>query len=283
MEKRKGQRPSFGMNYISTELQDEDFWKISRLVYGLCGINLKESKKALVRARLIKRLRALGLGSIKEYIWYLESDQGAQETSLLIDAITTNKTSFFREIGHFNYLGDEILPMLKNPRLRFWTAACSSGEEPISLSILLREKLSDIDSRDVRILASDISLKMLEIAKKGIYLEGALDGLPSHYLAKYFNTIQKKPIRVYQVKEEVRSLIKLAWLNLMDPWPLRGPFNVIFCRNVMIYFDKPTQQKLIRRFWELLEPNGYLFVGHSEGLSSITHNFRYIKPAIYMK
>jgi chemotaxis protein methyltransferase CheR len=268
---------------ISTVLEDKDFRKMSQLVYRLCGINLKENKKALVRARLMKRLRALGLGSIKEYIKLLESDQGKEEMILLIDAITTNKTSFFREVDHFRYLGEEILPELKNPRLRFWTAACSSGEEPISLSILLREKLPGIESRDVRILATDISTKMLEIAKKAVYAEEALAGIPSNFLRKYFTVIQKDPPRFYKVKDNVRTLIKLAWLNLMGSWPMKGPFNVIFCRNVMIYFDKATQQKLITRFWDLLEPGGYLFVGHSEGLSSITHDFRYIKPAIYMK
>ncbi len=271
------------MNFISTALDDNDFMKISRLVYRLCGINLKVGKKALVRARLMKRLRSLGLGSIRDYIRYLESNQGRRETRLLIDAMTTNKTSFFREIEHFNYLGDEILPSLKNSRLRFWTAACSSGEEPISLSILLKEKLQDIESRDVRILATDISMKMLEIAKRAVYEKEALAGLPANYLAKYFMMIQKGPPPAYQVKDTVRSLIKVAWLNLMDSWPMKGPFNVIFCRNVMIYFDKPTQQKLISRFWDLLGPQGYLFVGHSEGLSSISHNFRYLRPAIYMK
>lgn len=272
-----------GMNYISTVLEDKDFRKISLLIYRLCGINLKENKKTLVRTRLMKRFRALGLGSIKEYIKHLESDQGKEEMSLLIDAMTTNKTSFFREVDHFHYLGNEIFPALKNPRLRFWTAACSSGEEPISLSILLREKLPDIESRDVRILATDISTKMLEIARKAVYVEEALEGIPSNYLRKHFIAIQKGPRRFYQVNDNVMNLIKLAWLNLMDSWPMKGPFNVIFCRNVMIYFDKATQQKLISRFWDLLEPGGYLFVGHSEGLSFISHDFRYIKPAIYMK
>jgi len=271
------------MNLMSTVLEDKDFRKISELIYRLCGIKLTANKKALVRARLMKRLRALALGSIKEYITHLESDQGREEMSLLVDAITTNKTSFFREVDHFHYLGDEILPALKSPRVRFWTAACSSGEEPISLSILLREKLPDIESRDVRILATDISTKMLEIARKAVYVEEALEGIPSNYLRKYFIETQKGPRRFYQVKDNVRDLIKLAWLNLMDSWPMKGPFNVILCRNVMIYFDKATQQKLINRFWDLLEPGGYLFVGHSEGLSSISHDFRYIKPAIYMK
>jgi len=275
--------PQTEMTIISTKLSDTDFIKISQLIYRLCGINLKESKKALVRARLMKRLRILGLRNIREYISYVESSSGKNEINFLIDVMTTNKTSFFREVEHFNYLGDSILPTLKNSRLRFWTAACSSGAEAFSLSIILREKIPDIERRDVRILATDISMKMLEIARKAIFTEEGLEGLPSQYLTKYFDKIQNGLSPFYQVKDNIRSLIKLARLNLMESWPMKGPFNVIFCRNVMIYFDKSTQQKLIARFWDLLEPKGYLFVGHSEGLSSISHRFKYIQPAIYMK
>jgi len=271
------------MNFVSSELTDNDFKKISRLIYRLCGINLKEGKKALVRARLMKRLRVLGLGSIREYIRFLESDQGKGETGLLVDVMTTNKTSFFREMDHFKFLGDEILPAMKSSRLRFWTAACSSGEEPFSLAILLREKIAEIDSKDVRVLATDISFEMLEKARKGVYEKTALEGIPLHYLKKYFSSVQKGSSCVYQVNQDVRSLVKLAWLNLMDTWPMKGPFNVIFCRNVMIYFDKSTQEKLVKRLYELLETKGYLFVGHSEGLSSISHDFRYVRPAVYMK
>ncbi len=271
------------MNILSTELSDRDFQKVSKLIYNLCGINLKEGKKALVRARLIKRLRALNIESIKKYIKYLESKNGSQEMGLLVDVMTTNKTSFFREIEHFNFLGNHVLPELKDERLRFWTAACSSGEEPYSLSILLREKLPDIESRDVRILATDISMQMLEKARHAIYGKEIFLGLPQQYLNKYFKMAQNGRSHVYQADSKIRSLVKFAWLNLIESWPIKGPMNVIFCRNVMIYFDKITQEKLINRFWEIIKPGGYLFVGHSEGLSGISHNFKYIKPAVYMK
>lgn len=271
------------MVILSTELSEKNFRKISNLIYHLCGINLTESKKALVRARLVKRLRALNMSSIKQYIKYLESEHGSKEMGFLVDVMTTNKTSFFREIEHFNFLGNDILPKLTKRRLRFWTAACSSGEEPFSLSILLREKLPDIDSKDVRVLATDISMQMLGKAYNGLYSKDTMGDLPDYYLTKYFTNGRNGFQNIYRINDEIRSMVKLAWLNLTASWPMKGPFNVIFCRNVMIYFDKPTQEKLINRFWNILEPGGYLFVGHSEGLSSISHKFKYIKPAIYAK
>jgi len=268
---------------MSIELNEEHFKKVSQLVYRFSGINLKDGKEALVRARLMKRLRALGMGSFEEYLKYIESDRGGEELGRMIDVMTTNKTFFFREVEHFNYLCEKILPELKDQSLRFWSAACSSGEEPFSLAILLMENLPHIKSRDVRILATDISAKMLDKARRAVYEEGTLRDVPRLLLQKYFIKHRKQHPLAYQVKDNVSSMVQLAWLNLMDSWPMRGPFNVIFCRNVMIYFDSPTQQNLINRFWELLEPGGYLFVGHSESLSAISHKFQYIRPATYRK
>ncbi|MCP4350502.1 MAG: protein-glutamate O-methyltransferase CheR [Desulfobacterales bacterium] len=265
---------------MSAELTEKQFKKVSQIIYRLCGICLKEGKEALVRARLMKRLRALGLENFDAYLKFIESDKGVQELSFMVDAITTNKTSFFREPAHFDFLRDQILPELSNRRLRFWTAACSSGEEPYSLAILLKENITDIDTRDVKILATDISTRMLDKARNAVYDEGTLHGIPNHMMNKYFTRIQNES---YRVKENVRTIVRVARLNLMDTWPMKGPFNVIFCRNVMIYFDRPTQQKLISRFWNFLEHGGYLFVGHSEGLSAISHKFNYVRPAIYRK
>jgi len=270
------------VNLISVELSEKQFRKISRLVYVLCGINLKDGKQALVRSRLMKRLRALRLPNFDTYLKYLESEEGRGEISFLIDVITTNKTSFFREPEHFNYLREHILPELSFRRLRFWTAACSSGEESYSLAILLRENIADTVMGDVKILATDISTQMLEKARRAVYGKDELREIPSGMLQKYFNRTEADP-PAYQVRENVRSMVRVARLNLMDAWPMKGPFNVLFCRNVMIYFDKSTQQKLINRFWEYLEPGGYLFVGHSEGLSAISHKFHYVRPAVYRK
>lgn len=271
------------MNLIAVQLKDEHFKKISEIVYRSSGINLKKGKEALVRARLAKRLRARGIFDVQEYLDYLESAEGRHEQALFIDVMTTNKTSFFREVEHFNYLRDQVLPELKRRRLRFWSAACSSGEEPYTLAIWLREHMPDIDTRDVLILATDISRQMLERARQAIYPAETLQSLPSPQFKKYFTRLNGQQADSYRVDESIRKMVRLAWLNLLEPWPMKGSFNVIFCRNVMIYFDRPTQQQLIHRFYELLEPGGYLFVGHSEGLSSIRHEFRYMRPATYRK
>ncbi|QTA81685.1 Chemotaxis protein methyltransferase [Desulfonema limicola] len=271
------------MNLMSAELTETQFKKISQIVYQLCGINLKDGKQALVRARLMKRLRALKMNSFDEYMKYLDHDSNKKELSYMVDVMTTNKTNFFREPEHFNYLCDKILPFTKSRRMRFWTAACSSGEESFSLGMLLRENISDIDTRDIKILATDISMKMLDKARAAVYGEELVRDIPPLFLQKYFNKKKQGTANVYQIKDNVRKMIQFGWLNLMDPWPMKGPFNVIFCRNVMIYFDRPTQQRLINRLWELLEPGGHLFVGHSEGLSAVSHKFHYVRPAVYKK
>ncbi len=271
------------MNFILTDLSEQHFKKISSIVYRECGINLKSGKEALVRARLTKRLRALKMEDFGKYIKYLESDNGKEELGLLIDVMTTNKTSFFREVAHFNFLRENILMKLANKKMRFWSAACSSGEEPFSLAMLLLDSISNIAANDVKILATDISPTILGKARKAIYGEGTLKDLPSGFLRRYFIKVENEGSQVYQVNTDVRRMVQLAKLNLMGAWPMKGPFNVIFCRNVMIYFDRDTQEKLINRFWGLLGSGGYLFVGHSEGLSSVKHNFRYVQPAIYIK
>ena len=271
------------MNLMPVQISAKHFQKISEIVYQSCGINLKQGKEALVRARLMKRLRAQRINSVQEYLDHIESSDGNHELTLFIDAMTTNKTSFFREVEHFNYLRDHVLPGLKSNRLRFWSAACSSGEEPYSLAIWLREHMPHIDNKDALILATDISKRMLEKAHLAVYSAETLKNLPSPQFKKYFSKLHGQHSGSYRIADEIRKMVRLAWLNLLESWPMKGPFNVIFCRNVMIYFDRPTQQKLINRFWELLEPGGFLFVGHSEGLSAINHKFRYMRPATYQK
>ena len=271
------------MTLETVELNEKQFKKVSQMVYRFCGINLKEGKEALVRARLMKRVRTLGMASIDAYMKYIESDEGIGELISMIDAMTTNKTSFFREAEHFNFLREKILPEIKRPKMRFWSAACSSGEEPFSLAIALRESIADIDAMDCLILATDISRSMLEKAWRAVYRQETIRGLSGPVIRKYFNKIANGTRPTFQVKDHVRGLVRFGWLNLMESWPMNGPFNVIFCRNTMIYFDRTTQQTLINRFWDLLEPGGYLFVGHSEGLSGVSHKFNYVRPATYRK
>jgi chemotaxis protein methyltransferase CheR len=273
------------MNFTSAELSEAQFQTVSRMVYRLCGINLKDGKQALVRARLMKRLRALNMKSFEEYLNHIGTDSGLPELNFMIDVITTNKTSFFREPEHFQFLADKVLSEIgHSKKLRFWTAACSSGEEAFSLAIVLRECFGDIDARDIKILATDISLRMLEKARKAVYNgKDTLQDVDNHLLQKYFAKVSDGDFPEYQIRDIVRNMVKIARLNLMDAWPMKGLFHVIFCRNVMIYFDRATQQRLVSRFWDFLEPGGYLFVGHSEGLSAISHRFRYIRPAVYRK
>lgn len=271
------------MFYGATELTDAQFNKVKDLIYRECRICLKSGKEALVRARLTKRLRALSMRSFGEYIDYLENEGNQMELSSMVDVMTTNKTSFFREIDHFHFLRDSVLPKLRSRKIRLWSAGCSSGEEPFTLAMVLSESLPDLDLRDALILATDISSQMVKQTKSAVYSEEKLTTLPKSFLNRYFVKIRSNGAGAYQLSPAIRKMVRPAKLNLMDLWPMKGPFDVIFCRNVMIYFDTQTQAKLVNRFWDLLGPGGYLFVGHSEGLSSIQHKFQYQQPAVYKK
>jgi chemotaxis protein methyltransferase CheR len=271
------------MSLTAAELSDGHFKRVCRLVYHFSGIHLKEGKEALVKTRLMKRLRALKMENFDDYLSYVESHDGDCEVNWMIDVMTTNQTSFFREPAHFDFLRERYFPNLKNEKLRFWSAACSTGQEPYSLAMLIKDNVSDFLSKDIRILATDISQSVLERARNGQYPQEQLKGMTKEMIRKHFSRIDDKSSNTYKIKEDLRLMISFAWLNLTEGWPMKGPFQVIFCRNVMIYFDRLTQQKLVRRFWDLLEPGGYLFVGHSEGLSAISHSFQYVQPAIYKK
>ncbi len=264
------------------QMSPAQFEKFCDKVYELCGINLKKGKEELVHSRLQKRLNALKLTSYEQYFKYLDNDRNSLETVWMIDVITTNKTSFFREHQHFDFMRERILPDLRKKSLRIWSSACSSGEEPYSIAILLAESLPNLKGFDARILATDISTKVLATAKQGIYSTDILEPVPTEWKKKYFVKAEQSGNK-WQVVPELRRIISFARLNLMEKFPMRGPFDVIFCRNVMIYFDKPTQDHLVRRFYNLLAPGGYLFVGHSESLTRANHNFNCLQPAIYQK
>jgi chemotaxis protein methyltransferase CheR len=274
-----------GIDLLSIQLSDKQFEKIRQTLYQLCGINLQNGKEELVKARLSKRLRKMGFRTFEEYIEFVESDRTGDEIKTMIDLLTTNKTSFFREQQHFDFLRNHILPPLKanRGRLRIWSAGCSSGEEPFSIAILLREEIPDIDLRDVRILATDISQRMLEKASTAIYRQDTLADVPLPVVNKYFARLKENDGTSYKVRDNVADLIRFARLNLMEAWPMKGLFDVIFCRNVMIYFDKTTQQELVNRFWHFVKKGGHLFVGHSESMAALSHPFRYIQPAVYSK
>ena len=272
----------------TAELTESQFNKISDLVKRLCGINLHDGKKDLVKARLSKRLRSLGLQSFEQYMDYIAGAQGPAEISAMLDALSTNLTFFFREGKHFDFLRQSVIPELvrthqNNRQLRFWSAGCSSGEEPYSIGITLAEEIGDLPRWDVKILATDLSTRVLSAARRGQYTPERFRETPPRIVQEFFNIAGVQPHRVHEVKDSIKRLVHFARLNLMERWPMRGPFDVIFCRNVMIYFDKATQGQLVDRFWSLLAPGGVLFIGHSESLTGVQHKFRYVEPTVYRK
>ncbi len=270
---------------LSCQLSDTQFSKISHVLYDICGIHLTEGKEDLVKGRLMKRLRLLGLDSFDSYLKFLDQDASGQELSAMVDSLTTNKTDFFREKQHFDFLSKRIIPEVaaRGTAFRIWSAGCSTGAEPYSLAIQLHESIPDLNRWDARILATDISARMLAKAQQGIYDDDELDGVPAAQIQRYFTAVPGSRPRSFRVLDRLKKLVQLARLNLMESWPMRGPFDLILCRNVMIYFDKPTQMKLVHRFSELLRPGGYLFVGHSESLTATSHDLRYVEPAVYVR
>jgi chemotaxis protein methyltransferase CheR len=283
--RRIGDNPMSMVQHLA-EITDQQFQEISGLVKRLAGINLHEGKKELVKARLAKRTRQLKLGSLDEYIAYVRGDETGRELISMLDALSTNLTYFFRESAHFDFLKDRVIPRLmqqNHRRLRIWSAGCSSGEEPYSIAMLLREQIPDVDRWDAKILATDLSTLVLNTAMQGEYDRERFRDTPAQLVQRYFDIVETSPNKTYRAGKQIRDMIHFARLNLMERWPMKGPFDVIFCRNVMIYFDKPTQSQLVNRFHGLLGPGGYLFLGHSESLTGTQHEFRYVIPATYMK
>ncbi len=277
----------------SAQLSDELFQKFSKLVYDTAGIYLHEGKKSLLQARLNKRLRATGIKSYEEYYKYLTNPSNFGEFIHFLDVISTNLTYFFREYQHFDFLEKVALPEITSKklkdgdrRIRMWSAGCSTGEEPYSIAMCVLtffEKNTQKVKWDFKILATDISTRVLQTAIKGIYSEDRVKKVPPAMKNRFFIKIVQNGEKVYQVSEELKKVVTFRRLNLKDRYPFKGPFEVIFCRNVMIYFDKPTQGELIRRMTSYLAPGGYFFVGHSESLAGLNHGLKYVMPAIYQK
>ena len=260
------------------DLSVDDFNRARRIAYERAGLAIPDGKEGLVRARLGKRLRDRNVTTFGAYLDLVELERGGEELTALIDLLTTNKTDFFREPAHFDFLVDQIVPVYLSTglQLRIWSAGCSSGEEAYTLAIVLREALPA--GFDFRILATDISTRVVAMAKKGVYSAPQLAGVSAERRARWF---APTPDGGAIVRPELRASISFAHLNLMAPWSMAGPFDAIFCRNVMIYFNKPTVTTLVRRFHDLLSHGGHLFVGHAESLTAIEHEYRYIQPAVY--
>jgi len=260
-------------------------------VYEQSRINLGNDKIELVRSRVQKRLRALGLNDFEAYCRLLDSSAGEEELTSLLDVISTNGTEFFREWRHFEFLKDVALPEWQkqakaggSDTFSVWSAACSSGEEPYSVGIFLADFFRSQPSLRWQIQATDISTRMLAAAKQGIYRSERMKMPTPEWLRTYFQKGVGQWEGSYRVKPSLRERIAFDHLNLMDwPYPFKAKFNLILCRNVMIYFDRPTQEQLIPRLAEQLLPGGYLFVGHSESLVGIEHGLKTMKPSIYQR
>ncbi|MDA8348008.1 MAG: protein-glutamate O-methyltransferase CheR [Pseudomonadota bacterium] len=265
---------------------EDDFQALRTLVKSLTGIHLTEQKRELVYGRLTRRLRALRLHTFAEYRELLTHDQ--QEVTELCNAITTNLTSFFREPHHFHYLRDQWLaPLITDPhgtrRLRVWSAACSSGEEPYSIAMTLLETLPHPERWDVRVLATDLDSEVLDRARRGIYPRERLNGVSAERQARFFRDSGDGRSGSLQIAPEPAALITFKQLNLMQSLPMKGPLDVVFCRNVVIYFDKETQRDLFARISRLQRPGDLLFLGHSESLFKVSDSYALIGKSIYRR
>ena len=275
--------------FEQAELTDADFRKLSRLIYDKCGICLSEGKEALVRSRLGKKIREGQFGSFRNYYQHVINDTSGKALVELLDSISTNFTSFFREEKHFEFLRSELLPELidtkqdRDKTLRFWSAGCSSGEEPYSIAITLLETIKNPSAWDVKILATDISTKVLGVAQSGVFRQDRVKAISRDLLKKYFLRGDRNWKDFVRVKDSLKQHIQFKRLNLVTPFSFNEPFDCIFCRNVMIYFDNKTRTDLVNRFCDCMAKGGAFLIGHSESLNGIRHVFRYVKPAVYRK
>jgi chemotaxis protein methyltransferase CheR len=270
-------------------LADDDYEFLCRLVYERSRIHLGPDKRVLVTARLAKRLRHHGLASYSDYCELLRSPQGEEELQFLIDRISTNHTHFFRELKHFDFLRETVIPKWqadarRTEPFRIWSAASSSGEEAYSIAIHLAEHFAPAESGRWQIEGTDISTRVLEIAQRGIYEAERLASIAPDVLRRHFQRGVKEWDGHFRVKDELRRRVNFQHLNLLEGnYPFTRPFDLIFCRNVMIYFDRPTQETLVRQLSEKLMPGGHLLVGHSESLSGVKHALKLVRPAVYLK
>jgi len=265
---------------------DAEFAFIRELVEQHAAIKLPDTKRQMVYGRLVRRLRELRLGSFAEYVALLREDAGGPEFVNLINAVTTNLTSFFREKHHFDVLRERIIPefVTRNASkrtLRIWSAGCSTGEEPYSIAMTVLDCLPA--GWDLRILATDIDTKVLATASAGVYGEDRIRSLPDDIKRRGFLRGRGAASDKVRVRPEFQQPISFKQLNLMEAWPMRGQFDFIFCRNVVIYFDKPTQQRLFERFADQLVDGGYVFLGHSETMHNLTTRFRLLGQTLYQK
>lgn len=273
-----------------TLLASDQFARITKIAFDKWGLSMGEKKLQLVSTRLSKFLRKSIHTGVDAYLDYIEKQATPADLLELFDLLSTNVTSFFREIEHFNYLEREFYTPLargnttrQGKRIRLWSAACSTGPEPYSMAIQALECLPDIAKWDFKILGTDLANSAVQEARYGIYPAAMLENMPGDLLAKYFEPQGSGEDLVYRVNDRVRNLVTIGQLNLMDEWPFKGRFDVVFCRNVMIYFDKPTKDRLVQRICGVLQPGGVLAVGSAESASKSNQELRTVQPSVYVK
>lgn len=271
-------------------LKKSDFKRVAEIAKTNWGLNLTEKKIELVDNRLRSHLRKSTFNSIGEYLDHIENEANDEDRLVFFDLLSTNVTSFFRERDHFDYLEREFYTALNRgnltlpgKRIRFWSAACSTGPEPFSMAIHAVEQMEKLSDWDFKILATDLSNTAVDQARKAVYPEQMLEKMDKSMLGKYFTRITGEKRNSYQVVPEIRKLVTIARLNLIDSWSFKGPFDVIFCRNVMIYFDKETRQDLVMRFYDLLRPGGILAIGSAETLAGLQTPFKTAQASVYTK
>lgn len=270
------------------QMSERDFKRLSSFIERELGIKMPATKQVMLESRLARRIRIHGLNNYEEYVDFVFSDEGARtELIHMIDAVTTNKTDFFREADHFDYLLNTLLPARSSPPgepFKIWSAGCSTGEEPYTMAMVLEEHRRANPSFTYSVHATDISTKVLSTAVNGVYEEEKVSVVPMDYKKRYLLRSKDPAKRVVRVRPELRSRIRFERLNLMDEaFHLPHVFDVIFCRNVIIYFDRQTQESLIGKFYHQLKEGGHLFLGHSETMTGMHVPFRSVAPTVYRK
>ena len=270
------------------QMSEAEFNELRSIIHDMTGISMGSSKRLLVQRRISGRLKATNMPNFGAYIEHLKT-AGATELEAFSNAVTTNLTSFFRERHHFEFLVETFLPQLAaskvlgKKKLRIWSAGCSTGEEPYSIAMTVQESLPNLRQWDVKILATDLDSDVLSRCRAGVYPQRNMENMSLDRLRRWFSKSADRDGDVYTVGRDLRELIVFNQLNLMRPWPMRGSFDLIFCRNVVIYFDKPTQRVLMDRYADILEDDGYLIIGHSESLNTVSTRFDLIGKTIYRR
>jgi chemotaxis protein methyltransferase CheR len=272
------------MPAASDSLSARDFDQFRVLAHSKFGLDLPDGKQQLVAARLGKKMRELNLDSFQAYYRHVVEDRTGEALTGMIDALTTNHTSFFRESAHFDFLRKTALPAIRSGNeIRVWSAACSTGEEPYSIAFSLFDELGPESFSRVRIVATDISTRVLKTAQMAIYPADRFNGVSPADLRRYVLKGEARHKDTFLVKKQFRSAVEFRRLNLMEDFSHFGKFAAIFCRNVMIYFDRETQRSLVNRLTAHIEPGGHLFIGHAESLGGIDQPLEFVQPAVYRK